>query len=276
MVATAPAPCVGISLALAPCVGIIHTRALGGTCDLRPRRCVRIVERRVSSRDSRAAVPDNGGYYHDELRCAERAPRADVGRDHQRSCWVPVCSRAPARGLAASWRAVAARPSGFVRRAAENKDGVSPVESGRTSRCEGARLRCVLAGSAGAAVWAVQEPFDQWVFRSHYSDVAVLGKVAIGGRAWWPAGLALHLVNGAVFGLVYCEARRRWPQRPRRLAMSMALGEHVALYPLSYFVDRFHPRRGTRGIPPLLENPRAFAQATWRHTIFGLVLGRLA
>ena len=171
---------------------------------------------------------------------------------------------------------VAARPSGFVRRAAENKDGVSPVESGRTSRCEGARLRCVLAGSAGAAVWAVQEPLDQRVFRSHYSDVAVLGKVAIGGRAWWPAGLALHLVNGAVFGLVYCEARRRWPQRPRRLAMSMALGEHVALYPLSYFVDRFHPRRGTRGIPPLLENPRAFAQATWRHTIFGLVLGRLA
>ena len=93
-----------------------------------------------------------------------------------------------------------------------------------------------------------------------------------GGRP----GLALHLVNGAAFGLVYYEARRRWPQRPRRLAMSMALGEHVALYPLSYFVDRFHPRRGTRGIPPLLENPRAFAQATWRHTIFGLVLGRLA
>ena len=122
--------------------------------------------------------------------------------------------------------------------------GVSPGDSGRTSRRGGARLRCVLAGSAGAAVWAVQEPLDQWVLRSHYSDVAVLGKVAIGGRAWWPAGLALHLVNGAVFGLVYYEARRRRPQRPRRLAMSMALGEHVALYPLSYFVDRFHPRRG--------------------------------
>ena len=85
-----------------------------------------------------------------------------------------------------------------------------------------------------------------------------------------------NLVNGAVFGLVYYEARRRWPQRPRLLAMSMALGEHVALYPLSYFVDRFHPRRGTQGIPPLLGNPRAFAQATWRHTIFGVVLGRLA
>ena len=169
-----------------------------------------------------------------------------------------------------------AAPQGFGRCAAENKHGVSPMENGRTWRGGGARMRCVLAGSAGAAVWALQEPLDQWALRSHYSDLAVLGKVVIGGRAWWPAGLLLHLANGAVFGLVYYEARRRRPQRPRRLAMSMALGEHVALYPLSYFVDRFHPRRGTRGIPPLLSNPRAFAQATWRHTILGFVLGRLA
>ena len=153
---------------------------------------------------------------------------------------------------------------------------MSQLESGSSLRGGGARVRCVLAGSAGAALWAVQEPLDQRTLRSHYSDVAVLGKLVVGGRAWWPAGIALHLVNGAVFGLVYYEARRRWPQRPRLLAMSMALGEHVALYPLSYFVDRFHPRRGTRGVPPLLSNPRAFAQATWRHTIFGAVLGRLA
>ena len=156
-----------------------------------------------------------------------------------------------------------------------HKRGMSQVES-RPLSGGGARVRCVLAGSAAAAIWAVQEPLDQRALRSHYSDVAVLGKLVVGGRAWWPAGLALHLVNGAVFGLAYYEARRRWPQRPRQLAVSMALGEHVALYPLSYFVDRFHPRRGTRGVPPLLSNPRAFAQATWRHTIFGVVLGRLA
>ena len=56
----------------------------------------------------------------------------------------------------------------------------------------------------------------------------------------------------------------------------MALAEHVALYPLSYFIDRFHPARGEPGVPGLLKNPRAFAQATWRHTLFGIVLGRLA
>jgi hypothetical protein len=170
-----------------------------------------------------------------------------------------------------------ATPEGFARGAAEEQiRGVSKVESGRPLRGVVARVRCALAGSAGTAVWAVQEPLDQWALRSCYSDVAVLGKLVMGGRAWWPAGFALHLVNGAVFGLVYYEARRRWPQRPRLLAISVALGEHVALYPLCYFVDRFHPRRGTRGIPPLLRNPRAFAQATWRHTIFGVVLGRLA
>jgi hypothetical protein len=140
---------------------------------------------------------------------------------------------------------------------------MSQFESRSSSSGGGTRIRCVLAGSAGAAIWAVQEPLDQRALRSHYSDVAVLGKLVVGGRAWWPAGLAIHLVNGAVFGLVYYQARRRWPQRPRLLAMSMALG-------------RFHPRRGTRGVPPLLSSPRAFAQATWRHTIFGAVLGRLA
>ena len=56
----------------------------------------------------------------------------------------------------------------------------------------------------------------------------------------------------------------------------MALAEHLALYPLGHFVDRYHPARGEEGIPPLLTNRRAFAQATWRHALFGAVLGRLA
>jgi hypothetical protein len=29
-------------------------------------------------------------------------------------------------------------------------------------------------------------------------------------------------------------------------------------------------------VPPLLTNPRAFAQATWRHALFGVALGMLA
>jgi hypothetical protein len=56
----------------------------------------------------------------------------------------------------------------------------------------------------------------------------------------------------------------------------MAMAEHVGLYPLAYFVDRFHPARREPGIPPLLTNARAFGQATLRHALFGVLLGRLA
>jgi hypothetical protein len=125
-------------------------------------------------------------------------------------------------------------------------------------------------------VWGLAEPLDQRLLRCDYSDVAVLGKAATRGPHWRLAGFALHAANGAVFGLVFDELRRHVPVPPRRLAVTMALAEHTALYPLCAVIDRYHPARGEPGIPPLLTNPRAFAQATWRHLLFGTVLGRLA
>jgi hypothetical protein len=139
------------------------------------------------------------------------------------------------------------------------------------------RRRSALAGGAAALVWALQEPLDEHVFGCDYSDVALLGKALTRGPRWRIAGLALHMMNGALFGVAFHEARRARPDgSAARLAVGMALVEHVTLYPLAYFVDRFHPARGERGIPPLLTNPRAFAQATWRHALFGAVLGGLA
>ncbi len=138
------------------------------------------------------------------------------------------------------------------------------------------RRRAILAGVAAATAWALLEPLDRRLFRCDYSDVALLGKSVTRGRGWRPMGLAIHAVNGAIFGLAFNEARARTSVEPRRLALSMALAEHVALYPLTYFVDRYHPARGDAGVPPLLTNPRAFGQATVRHAIFGLLLGRWA
>lgn len=137
-------------------------------------------------------------------------------------------------------------------------------------------LRAAAAGAAAAAIWGLQEAVDKRIIGCDYSDVAVLGKSLTNGRGWWPAGFAVHLANGALFGLAYHEARRRWPARPSTLGVGLAVGEHVAFYPLCYFVDRFHPRRGAPGVPPLLKNHKAFIQATSRHAVFGLVLGRLA
>jgi hypothetical protein len=138
------------------------------------------------------------------------------------------------------------------------------------------RARAAAAGAAAATVWGLLEPLDQRVLRCGYSDIALLGKAVTRGPGWRPLGFAIHAVNGAVFGLAYDRLRRGSSAGPKRLAVGMALGEHLALYPLNAVVDRFHPARGEPGVPPLLSSPRAFAQATWRHLVFGALLSKLA
>jgi hypothetical protein len=137
-------------------------------------------------------------------------------------------------------------------------------------------VRAAVAGAAAATAWALAEPLDQRLLGCDYSDVALLGKAVTRGPAWRPLGLALHALNGALFGLAFHEARRRRSVDQRRLAVGMALAEHLALSPLYAAVDRWHPASGEPGVPKLHRNGRAFAQATWRHLLFGAVLGRLA
>ena len=134
----------------------------------------------------------------------------------------------------------------------------------------------MLAGSIAALVWAAEEPLDRRILRYDYSDVAVLGKGVTRGPGWRAVGLGFHAVNGAIFGLAFLEARRCLPVGSRKLGVGMAVVEHLALYPLCFFVDRYHPARGEPGVPPLLTSRRAFAQATLRHALFGVVLGSLA
>lgn len=126
------------------------------------------------------------------------------------------------------------------------------------------------AGAVAALVWAAVEPIDRRVFRHDYSDVALLGKAVTRSRAWPLAGLALHAANGAAFGIAYQRLRGRGAS-----ALAMALAEHTVLFPLGWIVDRRHPARGTKGLASLWSK-RAFAQATFRHALFGALLGRLA
>ena len=137
-------------------------------------------------------------------------------------------------------------------------------------------LHPAAAGAVAASVWSVLEPIDRRLLRCDYSDVLLLGKTFTRGRLAWPVGFAIHAANGALFGLAFDRVRRSVPYSKQHVAIGMALAEHVALYPLSYFVDRYHPARGQAGIPPLVTNARAFAQATIRHALFGAVLGRLS
>ena len=121
------------------------------------------------------------------------------------------------------------------------------------------RVRAAAAGAVAAVVWGLQEPLDQRLFGCDYSDVLFLGR---GRRS---LGFAAHMANGALFGVVFDAVRGRADIDERRLALALALGEHVALWPFISLVDR-----------RLVTSPRAFAQATYRHALFGLVLGRLA
>jgi hypothetical protein len=51
------------------------------------------------------------------------------------------------------------------------------------------------------------------------------------------------------------------------------LAEHLATWPGTAVLDRVHPARSD--FPQLWGSGRAFAQATWRHVLFGFVLGEL-
>lgn len=105
-----------------------------------------------------------------------------------------------------------------------------------------------MAGSTAAAVWALVEPLDRRLFRSDYSDVRLVG-------------LPVHLVNGALFGVAYDAARRRFGVS----AVTLALVEHTLLWPLLGVVR-----------PEVARSPVAFVQGVARHLLFGAVLGRLA
>lgn len=138
------------------------------------------------------------------------------------------------------------------------------------------RTRAALAGAAAATVWGLLEPLDMRLFRSDYSDIAVLGKAVARGRGWRPIGFAIHAANGAAFGVAFDVVRQRTGLPKRPLALGAALGEHLVLFPLGYFVDRYHPARGEPGVAPILLSQSAFAQATARHALFGYLLGRWA
>jgi hypothetical protein len=134
-------------------------------------------------------------------------------------------------------------------------------------------LRGGLAGGVAAAVWAGQQPLDKRLFESDYDDVELLGKLVTRGPQWRAAGLALHVQNGIVFGAVYAQLKPFMPGPPVLRGVAAGLVEHVAFWPLSRFTDRYHPAR--RDLEKLDGNWRAFAQAAWRHALFGAVLGAL-
>jgi len=134
-------------------------------------------------------------------------------------------------------------------------------------------FRGAVCGTVAAALWGLQQPLDKLAFGCSYDDVELLGKAVTRGDHWYPVGLGLHLGNGAAFGALYANLAPSMPIAPAARGPVAALAEHLALWSLGEITDRFHPARDQ--LPKLSRNRAAFLQATWRHLLFGLVLGEL-
>lgn len=98
------------------------------------------------------------------------------------------------------------------------------------------------------------------VFGVGYSDAELVAKPLDASRR---AGSIIHMSNGAVFGAVYSIVARRLPGAGWLKGAAAGMTEHLATWPLTRFLP---------GVE-LWGNHRAFAQAVWRHLLFGVVLG---
>lgn len=133
--------------------------------------------------------------------------------------------------------------------------------------------RGALAGAVAAGIWAAQQPLDKAVFGVGYDDVELLGKAVTRGPAWAPVGTAMHVANGALLGAVYANLAPRVPLPSWARGPLAGLVENFATWPLTIVAERLHPAR--KELPKISGDPRAFAQATWRHLLFGFVMGEL-
>ncbi len=131
--------------------------------------------------------------------------------------------------------------------------------------------RGALAGAVAATVWWAQQPADMRLFGVPYDDAELLGTAVTRGPAARPLGIAIHVFNGAVFGAVYANVAPRMPLPPWARGPAAGMAEHLASWPAVGLVERLHPAR--ERFPKLAGDRRAFAQATWRHLLFGAVLG---
>jgi hypothetical protein len=131
-------------------------------------------------------------------------------------------------------------------------------------------VRGAVAGTAAAAAWIATEPVVRRIFGTTFTDVRALGR-PVSRRHWRAAGTVIHLANGAAAGIAFEQlGLRGW-----KAGVAAFEVEHLATWPLMSLVDRFHPDRRSGTWPPLLLNPRVFAQEAAVHALFGAILGSL-
>jgi hypothetical protein len=132
-------------------------------------------------------------------------------------------------------------------------------------------LRAAVAGAAAAGAWAAAEPLLRSVTGGYHGQPRLIGGMAAPDGDWRAVGMAVHLANGAMFGVAF----ERLGGHGIGQGVITAEAENALLWPLVAVFDRLHPDVRSGEWPPLLRNPHAFAQEVLGHAVFGAVLGGL-
>ena len=74
-------------------------------------------------------------------------------------------------------------------------------------------LRGGIARAVATVVMTLEQPFDKRLFHSRYDDVEILGELVTRGDHWQSVGFALHVHNGAFFGVAYPRLKPGLPGR---------------------------------------------------------------
>ena len=133
-------------------------------------------------------------------------------------------------------------------------------------------VRGGIAGAVAATLWTALDPVLERTFRTPYADAKLLGPFITEGPLEPLANAATHAAGGFAFGYVFCRLGGRGVTK----GVAAALAENTLLWPLLAVFDRIHPKRRRGEWPPLVSNPRVFAQATTGHALFGVFLGVLS
>jgi hypothetical protein len=131
--------------------------------------------------------------------------------------------------------------------------------------------RAALAGAVAAGAWALAEPSLRRITGGYHSQERLVGGIVAPRGRWKAAGVGIHLVNGALFGVAF----ERLGMARAAQGVLAAEAENVLLWPLTGVLDRLHPDVRSGAWPPLARNPQAFAQEVLGHAVFGAVLGAL-
>ena len=129
-----------------------------------------------------------------------------------------------------------------------------------------------MAGAMAATLWTAADPVLERTFRTPYADAKLLGPFITQGPLEPVANLVTHAADGFAFGYLFA----RFGGRGVKNGVAAALAENTLLWPTLAVFDRIHPKRRSGEWPPLVSNPRVFAQATTGHALFGVLLGLLS